>query len=103
MFAQIVACLKSNNVRMLSIGFLDEGNQLFVLSGDVPNEAMPYIEELVVKIRAKEIEVNRSYDDNNEKLYSVIVERGFNHPLGVMANGITIQLYDRPTCSIYFN
>ena len=103
MFAQIIECLKANNIRMLSVGFLDQGDQLFVLSGDVPNEAIAYIQEIVVKIRTKEIETNRSYEDNNQKLYSVIVERGFNQSFGVMTNGLTIQIHDRPTRSIYLN
>ena len=103
MFTQIATCLQSNNIEMLSIGFLDQGDQLYVLMGHLPNEALSYIQELVAKIRAKEIEVNRSYDDNNQKLYSVIVERDFNVPLGVMANAITIQVHNRPTRSIYLD
>lgn len=94
MFAQFAACLKSHGIRFLSFGFLDQGDQLYLLAGEPPNAALPHIRELVAKIRAKEIEVNQSYDDNDQHLYSVVVERMFKPHLGVMVNGITIQFHD---------
>lgn len=101
-FAQIATCLQSHNLRMLSIGFLDQGDQLYVLT-PLPNEAIAPIRELITKIRAGEMEVNRSYDDNNHKLYSVVVERGFNTSMEVMTNGLTFQLHDRPTRSVFLD
>ena len=77
--------------------------RIHVLVGHIPEQAHRQVNKIINKIRTNELQVNETYNDNNNHLYSVIIERRFNPQLNREMTGVTICVFERPTRAVYVN